>query len=277
MRSGSISPTAYLTQLAHTLTRVRRNPGRRQQTLAQSSFHAWDKYYKQNENSPNAITSYYQQGALAALCLDLTLRQHSPHSLDTLMQALYQDWLTRKTPLTETEWEEFAQRTTGLDLSELFDHLIRSTRDLPLESCLAAAGIHLHWLPLPPTHNGGCGSPPHISPANDFGARFQQSSSDITLSHVLTGGSAEQAGLAPGDRIVALNRYSTADFAQQWQQQTPGSQVELHYFRHGVLHRTQATVQTARPDTAWLTIENPAALDDWLQAPQPFSGSLKTP
>ncbi|MBH5329801.1 M61 family metallopeptidase [Eikenella sp. S3360] len=277
VRSGRISPADYLEQLAHTLTCVRRNPGRRQQTLAQSSFHAWDKYYKQNENSPNAITSYYQQGALAALCLDLAIRQRSPHSLDTVMQALYQDWLARQSPLAETEWEEFAQHITGLDLSELFDHLIRSTRDLPLESCLATAGIRLHWLPLPPSHKGGCGSLPAVSPANDFGARFQQNSSDITLSHVLTGGSAEQAGLAPGDRIVALNRYSTTDFAQQWQQQTPGSQVELHYFRHGVLHRTQATVQAARADTAWLTIENPAALDAWLQPAPAFSGSLQTP
>ncbi len=276
VRSGSISPAAYLEQLARTLTRVCRNPGRRLQTLAQSSFHAWDKYYKQNENSPNAITSYYQQGALTALCLDLHIRQHSPHSLDTVMQALYQDWLTRRQALAETEWEQLAQRITGLNLHPLFNQLIRSTQALPLEDSLAFAGIRLHWLPLSPNHNGGCGKLPAISPANDFGARFQQNNSDITLSHVLTGSSAEQAGLAPGDRIIALNGYSTTDFAQQWQQQTPGSQATLHYFRHGILHQTQATVHTSHPDTAWLTIENPAALDAWLQPPPPFSGSLQT-
>ena len=265
VRSGRISPATYLEILAKTITRVHRNPGHRRQTLAQSSFHAWDKYYKQNENSLNAITSYYQQGALAALCLDLYIRQQSRHSLDSIMQALYQDWLTRKQPLHEAEWEALAQSITSLDLRSLFNQLIRSTQPLPLETALAHAGLRLHWLPLPPSHNGGCGPLPAVPPANDFGARFQQNSSDITLSHVLNDGSAEQAGLAPGDRIVAINGYAANNFATQWQQQKTGSQTELHYFRHGVLHHTNATVQSAEANTAWLTIENPAALQAWLQ------------
>lgn len=265
VRSSRISPTAYLELLAKTITRVHRNPGHRQQTLAQSSFHAWDKYYKQNENSPNAITSYYQQGALAALCLDLHMRKQSQYSLDSIMQTLYQDWLTRKQPLDETEWEELAQTITGLDLRNLFNQLIHSTQALPLETALAHAGLRLHWLPLPSSHNGGCGPLPPILPANDFGARFQQNGSDITLSHVLNGSSAEQAGLAPGDRIIAINGYAANDFAGQWQQQKTGSQAELYYFRHGALHHTTATVQPAAANTAWLTIENPAALQAWLQ------------
>lgn len=265
VRSSRISPAAYLELLAKTITRVHRNPGHHKQTLAQSSFHAWDKYYKQNENSPNAITSYYQQGALAALCLDLYIRQQSRHSLDSIMQTLYQDWLTRKQPLHETEWEELAQTITGLDLRNLFNQLIRSTQALPLETALAHAGLRLHWLPLPPSHNGGCGPLPPILPANDFGARFQQNGSDITLSHALNGSCAEQAGLAPGDRIIAINGYAANDFASQWQQQKTGSQAELYYFRHGALHHTTATVQAAAANTAWLTIENQAALQAWLQ------------
>ncbi|OAM39964.1 M61 family metallopeptidase [Eikenella sp. NML120348] len=265
VRSGCISPTAYLELLAKTITRVHRNPGHRLQTLAQSSFHAWDKYYKQNENSPNVITSYYQQGTLAALCLDLYIRKQSWHSLDSIMQALYQDWLTRKQPLHETEWEELAQTITGLDLRSLFNQLIRSTQALPFETALAHAGLRLHWLPLPPSHNGGCGLLPPTLPANDFGARFQQNSSDITLSHVLNGGSAEQAGLAAGDRIIAINGYATNDFAVQWQQQKASSQAKLHYFRYGVLYHTSATVRLAAANTAWLTIENPVALQTWLQ------------
>ena len=264
-RSKTISPEAYLTLLAQSITRVQQTQGRLKQTLAQSSFSAWDKFYKQNENSPNAITSYYQQGALAALCLDLYIRQQSRHSLDSIMQALYQDWLTRKQPLHEAEWEALAQTITGLDLRSLFNQLIRSTRPLPLETALAHAGLRLHWLPLPPSHNGGCGPLPAVPPANDFGARFQQNGSDITLSHVLNGGSAEQAGLAPDDRIVAINGYAANNFATQWQQQKTGSQTELHYFRHGVLHHTSTTVQPAEANTAWITIENPAALQAWLQ------------
>lgn len=267
VRSGCICITTYLNLLAETITRAHRNPGRRLQTLAQSSFYAWSKYYKQNENSPNAITSYYQQGALAALCLDLTIRQYSSYSLDSIMQALYQDWLGRHRPLTEHEWEQFAQTVTQLDLHSFFNHTIRSTDNLPLESCLASVGIQLQWLPLPPQHNGGLGDTPDIIPANDFGARFEQNNTDITLTQVFTGGSAEQAGLAAGDRIIALNGYASNDFTKQWQQQLAGSQARLHYFRHGVLHEATATVQATSAHAAWLTIKDPAALNVWLQAP----------
>jgi predicted metalloprotease with PDZ domain len=45
------------------------------QSVAQASFDAWVKYYRQDENTPNATVSYYTKGALVALCLDLTLRQ----------------------------------------------------------------------------------------------------------------------------------------------------------------------------------------------------------
>ena len=76
-RSQTISPEAYLTLLAQNITRVQQTQGRLKQTLAQSSFSAWDKFYKQDENSPNAIVSYYQKGALAALCLDLIIREKS--------------------------------------------------------------------------------------------------------------------------------------------------------------------------------------------------------
>ena len=67
------------------------------------------------------------------------------------------------------------------------------------------------------------------------------------------------------DRIIAISGYAANDFATQWQQQKTGSQAKLHYFRHNVLHHTTATVQHAAANTAWLTIENPAALQAWLQ------------
>ena len=67
-----------------------RTPGRSRQSVADSSFDAWIKYYRQDENSPNAIVSYYVKGALVALALDLTLRRESRITLDDVMRALWQ-------------------------------------------------------------------------------------------------------------------------------------------------------------------------------------------
>jgi predicted metalloprotease with PDZ domain len=74
LRSGSIKLADWLEITAKTISSVQRGPGRRLQTLAESSFDAWSKFYRPDENTPNAVVSYYAKGALVALALDLTLR-----------------------------------------------------------------------------------------------------------------------------------------------------------------------------------------------------------
>ncbi len=78
VRSGLITPEAYLELLAEMISKVWQSPGRFRQSLADASFDAWIKLYKPDENSPNAGISYYSKGSLAALALDLTIR-HAQH------------------------------------------------------------------------------------------------------------------------------------------------------------------------------------------------------
>lgn len=268
VRSGVISQDAYLKLLADNLTRVQQGGGRLKQTLAQSSFNAWTKYYKQDENSPNAIVSYYQKGALAALCLDLIIRERSKrqYSLDHVMQALYQDWLSNNKGLQENEWQRRAEAITGLDLDDFFQEAIYSTRELPLDACLKTAGIDLRWLPAERGKGGSVSTEfPAPSSVPDFGARFKQNNEDITLTHVFNHGSAEHAGLAAQDRIIALNGFQCSDFNKLWQKLSVGDTVGLHYFRHGYLLQTELTVQAAEADTACLKIEDQTLLSAWLQ------------
>ena len=76
VRSGVIDPAELSrARSAAAITNVLRAPGRHVQSVADSSFDAWIKFYRQDENTPNAVVSYYAKGALVALALDLTLRQ----------------------------------------------------------------------------------------------------------------------------------------------------------------------------------------------------------
>ena len=268
-RSGVISADAYLKLLANNLTRVQQGNGRLKQTLAQSSFNAWTKYYKQDENSPNAIVSYYQKGALAALCLDLLIRERSQqqHSLDSVMQALYQDWLENGKGLQENEWQRRAEEVTGLNLEDFFQEAIFSTRDLPLNACLKTAGIDLHWLPAARGNGGNVVSEfPAENSVADFGARFKQNGDSITLTHVFNHSSAECASLSAQDRIVALNGFQCSEFDKLWQRFAVGDCVSVHYFRHGYLLQTELSVQAAAADTAYLKVEDKALLNHWLQS-----------
>ncbi|WP_373823732.1 M61 family metallopeptidase [Neisseria dentiae] len=265
-RSGVITPEAYLKLLAQGITRVQQGKGRLKQTLAQSSFTAWNKFYKQDENSPNAIVSYYQKGALAALCLDLQIRSRSAgkHSLDTVMQTLYRNWCENGKGIEERQWQVYCQEITGLDLSGFFQTALYSNDDLPLHSSLEFAGVRLEWLAAPRSHGGGLGGGEVVQPASDLGARFKQDNGGITLTHVFNGGSAEQAALCPKDKIIALNGFACTAFEKQWAQLDIGETVHIHYFRHGVLHETDLTVQTAEADTAILHIDDRSLLAQWL-------------
>ncbi len=138
LRSGRIDRQSYLDLLARMITRVLRGSGRLKQTLEESSFDAWTKFYKQDENAPNAIVSYYAKGALVALALDLTIRRHSggEQSLDDLMRALWRRHGREDIGVGEGDIEALAAEISGADLSGFFDQALRGTADLPLKELL---------------------------------------------------------------------------------------------------------------------------------------------
>ena len=268
-RSRTIAPEAYLRLLAQSITRVQQTKGRLKQSLAESSFTAWNKFYKQDENSPNAIVSYYQKGALAALCLDLAIRSKSSgrHTLDSVMQQHYRDWLDTRQGIPEKQWQARCQAFTGLDLEDFFQTTLYSTTDLLLAELLATIGIGLQWQAQPRGHGGAFLSEPPTetpAPASDFGARFKQNSDHATLTHVFNGGSAENAALCPQDKIIAVDGYACTDLAAQWAQLPIGYTARLHYFRTGILYVADITVQAAEADTAVLYITDRKLFENWL-------------
>ena len=86
---GLIDTPRYLKLLSRTITGVAATPGRQVQSVAEASFDAWVKYYRSDENTPNATVSYYTKGALVALALDLTLRGQGTGTLDDAMRWLW--------------------------------------------------------------------------------------------------------------------------------------------------------------------------------------------
>ena len=143
VRSGLIKPEGYLELLANSITRVWQTPGRLRQTLAESSFDAWTKFYKQDENSPNTIVSYYVKGALAALALDLTIRRETAgkQSLDDVMGVVWERFGKTGVGMPEDGFEALVHEVTGLELKGFFDAAIRGVEDIPLQELLQDVGV----------------------------------------------------------------------------------------------------------------------------------------
>ncbi len=241
VRSGRIDTTGYLEQLAETVTKVQRNPGRLEQTVAESSFDAWTKFYKQDENAPNAIVSYYGKGAITALALDLTIRRHTDGraSLDEVMRALWETYGRPGVGVPERGIEALAAEVTGLDLGAFFEQALDRADDLDLAGLLADLGIQMRLRPArgPKDFGNVADAFEPIAPVSDTGLRLGGGGADARVSVVLDGRPAQRAGLAGGDVLVAVDglRVTAADADKRLRALPIGREVQVHAFRRDEL------------------------------------------
>lgn len=142
LRSGVINQESYVNLLKAQIERYLQNPGRTVQTVAESSFDAWVKFYRPDENTSNAGTSYYNKGCLVALCLDLGLRLRGS-SLDALMRKLYEN-AQQGIQVSERTIFDLCRELTNQDWAEQINHLINTTDELPLDQLLPEFGFSLN-------------------------------------------------------------------------------------------------------------------------------------
>ncbi|HWP20346.1 MAG TPA: PDZ domain-containing protein [Burkholderiaceae bacterium] len=190
VRAGLIDEARYLKLLAKTVNQVLATPGRQVQSVAEASFDAWVKYYRQDENTVNATVSYYTKGSLVALALDLTLRRDG-HTLDEVMKALWQS--TGGGPIGEADIAQALQQVGGRSYAKELRRWVHGTQDLPLDELLAECGVQ--WQGHAPAW------------ALRLGMRTQDGGGAVQVKAVMRGGAAERAGLAAGDEILAVNEW----------------------------------------------------------------------
>jgi len=245
VRSQRIGLDDYLALLAKTITQVHKGSGRHKQSVAESSFEAWTKYYRQDENSPNAIVSYYTKGALVALLLDLRLRaeSHGARSLDTLMQALWQRHGQTGIGVAEDGIFALAEELGGAALAGWLRELVEGTADLPLDSWLRRAGLKLGWEPA--------------SPAPGIGVRTAAEGEALKIANVFDGGAAQAAGLSAGDVLVAIDglKASAGSFDKLLARRLAGDSAEIHVFRRDELMRFEVELRAPLADTARLAVD----------------------
>lgn len=255
LRCGLIDTDSYLELLGQTITRVLRGAGRFRQSVAESSFDAWTKFYKQDENAPNAIVSYYAKGSLVALALDLTLRQAGEKSLDDVMRLL---WARHgEQGVTPAGLEALINEVAGRDLRDFFTQAVHGTADLPLDGLLQSAGILLHLRAATSSQDkGGKPADGTARPCNALGVRTTRDPQGAKLLHVFDGGAAQQAGLSAGDVIIAIDGLHAPheQLDKLVNDHVAGSQVRVHAFRRDELMELDVSIQPAPTDTGYLEL-----------------------
>ncbi len=261
VRSGVISVEQYLDLLAQSLTRVYSGQGRLKQTVTDSAKDAWTKFYRQDENAPNAIVSYYTKGALVALALDLTIRQETAgtKSLDDVMRALWQRHGVPNIGVVPNEVEALMSEVCGLSLADFFQTALRSTEDLPVARLLESVGIQFHYsLAQTAKLKGGYLSEvaPHTADIS-LGVTLHPDGHSANVQLVYEDGIAHRSGIATGDQLVALEGYriTRANFSALLNRYEIGTKVNLHYFRDGYLYETELELVPPNPNTVYLLLD----------------------
>ncbi len=263
VQSGVITPENYLTALAKTITSVRRAKGRLVQSVTGSSFNAWTKYYKQDENAPNAVVSYYTKGALIAFCLDFLIRDKTNHdnSLKDVMRYLWKEFGSKGIGIDTQTIQNYVLELCGKNnravVQGFFTKALYSTEELDLENPLKQLCLQLDYQARHSKSDRGAFKEQYSSPKRKlgFGIEYLSSAMGIKVKNVYLDSPASLAGISAGDNLISINglKIEHASFEQRLNEMEPGDKLDVLGFRRDELITFDVVIQEAEADTAYLS------------------------
>jgi predicted metalloprotease with PDZ domain len=252
-RAGLTTEEELLGTLSRSIRELQTTPGRLVESLSQSSFDTWIKFYRPDENSRNTAISYYTKGEVAGFLLEARVRTatYGAKSLDDVMrQALARNPVGAG--YTPAAFRAAASEVAGADLSAWFAQVFDSTAELDYREALDWFGLRF----------AGESSNPQAW----LGADTSAENGRLMVTGIPRGTPAYQAGLDTGDEIVGFGdfRVRAADWDRELSNYQPGDRLPLLLARRGRLIRVTVTLGRA-PAEAW-TLEpvgSPAHRDAW--------------
>jgi predicted metalloprotease with PDZ domain len=256
LRSKRIDLQTYLDLVTNNWNAILRGPGRNKQSLADSSFDAWTKYYQTDENTPNAVVSYYGKGALLALGLDLQIRAFSKNqkSLDNLMRLVWQKHGVTLEGIAENGLDDLVLEAIGTDFSKTWNEIktryIFGTEDIPIQKWIASKFVSVKTK-----------SSSKLEKIKlQLGMRHTDVNGWLKITHVLDSGVAQSAGLAPGDLLASINgqRITGARIDKVLGSLMEGQNIHFCFYRDDLEHERIASLNPNQLPAQYELIANSA-------------------
>jgi predicted metalloprotease with PDZ domain len=248
-RSKRIDLKTYLKLVANNWNGILRGPGRSKQSLADSSFDAWTKYYQADENTPNAVVSYYGKGALLALGLDLKIRTFTENhqSLDDVMRAIWQRHGVTLEGIAEDGLDPIILELLGGGFTKTWNEFksryIFGVEDIPIQK----------WLPDSITVKSK--SQTKLEQIKlQLGLRHSDANGWLKVTHVLDGGAAQLAGLAAGDLLTSINgeRVTAARWDKVLSSLITGQVIQICFYRDDLEHECMTVLEEDQVPTQYV-------------------------
>lgn len=247
-RSGVVNAKSYMQLLTDQINRYYQTHGRVHQTVAESSFDAWIKLYRADENTANAGISYYNKGALVALCLDLILKKQGKR-LDDVVKALYERAKQGERGISDAVLDELIGSLMGEKSWQHFrSNYIDGTQELPFAELLQDNGVSLdakdkHWA---------------------FGLQTSKTDAGLKVNRALREGKGAEAGISAKDIIIAVDGIKATDDLLT-QAAKRGERVQVHFFRRDELLEVIVDAENQAIECVTLNVADEAAMLGWLK------------
>ena len=264
-RAKLVTADEYLALLSDRIETLQSEPGRLVRPLQLSSYDAWIKEYRPDENSVNSTISYYTKGGAVAFLLDARIRRATggAKSLDDGMRLAYERYSGPR-GFTDAEFRKTMAEVAGVSLDEFFARAVDSTEELDFTEALNWFGLRFRKSEPPRTER---------QDRAYLGIGTRTDDGRILVSQVARGTPAWNAGLNAGDEIVAMEEYRVGpgQLEERIALYRPGDRISLLVARRERLVRLEVTLGTA-PGRRWTvevdpdaTPEQKAHLRAWLR------------
>jgi predicted metalloprotease with PDZ domain len=218
LRHANMYPASvFLEATAGDIDMLENQPGTKIQSLAESSFDAWIKAYRPNENSVNSTISYYTKGAIAGMLLDLEIINDSKgkYSLDDVMKYMYDTYYKqKKRGYTDAEFKEGFEKFAGKNLDDFYNKYVYGLTPIDYNKYLGYAGYKLTD-ELAATNDATLG----ISIANNNGKKI--------VNGVLRGSAGWIDGINVNDELTAIDGQPITDVATMLNGKKPGDKITV--------------------------------------------------
>lgn len=267
--AGLYSKERFLERVAEEIAGLQAQPGRGLQSLEQSSFDAWIKFYRPDENTANTGISYYQKGALVALMLDLEIRALTSRAkcLDDVVKHLAHAATLDDAGFAEPDGYLSAVETVAGDhegaFKRFFERFVSGTAELDYDRALGHAGLALSWTRADAKEGDRPGW---------LGASTRTEGRALVVASVRSDGPAEAAGLYAGDELLAIDgaRVDAVRLSARLAERPAGMTVRATVFRRDELLEIPVTLGEPPTESAAIvpiegaTPEQAALREAWL-------------
>lgn len=232
VRAGLTTKSDFIRSLQGKINYVEGSKGARVQSVASSSFDAWIKGYRPNENSANTTVSYYSKGTILGAYLDAMIIDKSNKTLclDNLMQYLYDEYyLKKQRGFTDAEFKSALEKMVGQNMDEFYNKYINGTEVINYDEVLPKAGIEVKRTD---------------KTLISFGATLAQEGGICRVKSIRSGSPAEECGLSVGDEILSIDntRCDKSTFEGYVNSMTVGNKFHMIVSRDDELSMLEATM-----------------------------------